>query len=133
MVAEAFDLAETYVHLGVGPTVTPLPDFSWNRDYLLAYLRRFASDRDGGRLVGVTAATKTWDHWECHRAGDEVVFQLSGCSDVIQEIGGEHHRIRLTAGQAVINPKGVWHTSDIHTPGQTLFIAAGRRTEYRPR
>lgn len=40
---------------------------------------------------------------------------------------------QLHAGQAAINPRGVWHTADVHEPGSALFITPGRGTEHRPR
>ena len=58
---------------------------------------------------------------------------LSGHQTVIQEIDGEPRRVELRAGQAVINPRGVWHTADVHEPGSVLFITPARGTEHRPR
>jgi len=49
----------------------------------------------------------------------------------LQEVDGEQHRIELHAGQAVINPRGVWHTADVHEPGSALFITPWRGTEHR--
>jgi uncharacterized cupin superfamily protein len=129
----AFDLSTTYVHLGLGSKMAELADFSWSADHLRQYVRSFAADGGEGRLVGIIHVGRTWDHWECHRGGDELVVQLSGSCDVIQELDGELHTITLTPGQAMINPRGVWHTSDVHEPGESLFIAGGRRTVYRPR
>ena len=34
---------------------------------------------------------------------------------------------------ASINPPGVWHTADVHEPGEALFITPGRGTEHEPR
>jgi hypothetical protein len=130
---DAFDLATTYVHLGLGATAVQLPEFSWHQKSVMAYLKRFASDRAEGRLVGIVPAARSWSRWERHLEGEELVVQLTGSSDVVQDLDGEYRTIHLTPGQAMINPRGVWHTSDVHQPGQTLFIAAGRRTEYRPR
>jgi hypothetical protein len=130
---DAFDLARTYVHLGLGATAVELPDFSWNQQSVMGYLKRFASDRAEGRLVGIVPAKHSWSRWERHLEGEELVLQISGVSDVVQDLDGRYHTIHLTPGQAMLNPRGVWHTSDVHEPGQTLFIAAGRRTEYRPR
>jgi hypothetical protein len=130
---DAFDLATTYVHLGLGATAVELPGFSWNPQSVMGYLKRFASDRAEGRLVGIVPAKHSWSRWERHLEGEELVLQLTGSSDVVQDLDGEYRTIHLTPGQAMINPRGVWHTSDVHEPGQTLFIAAGRRTEYRPR
>jgi hypothetical protein len=130
---DAFDLARTYVHLGRGATAVALPDFSWSPEGVMGYLKQFAADRADGRLVGVVPVDRSWSRWERHLEGEELVVQLTGSSDVVQEIDGEYRTIHLFPGMAVINPRGVWHTSDVHEPGRTLFIAAGRRTEYRRR
>jgi mannose-6-phosphate isomerase-like protein (cupin superfamily) len=58
---------------------------------------------------------------------------LSGRVDLIQRIDGAERRIALGPGQAVINPPGVWHTADVHEPGEALFITPGRGTENEPR
>src|ERR1017187_772796 len=129
----AFDLSKTYVHLGLGSTAVALPDFSWSRESILRYMRDLAQDRDEGRLVGVVPIHRPWTHWECHAGGDEVVLLLSGRCDIVQEIGAGYRTIPMLPGQAVITPVGVSHTSDVHEPGETLFIAAGRLTRYRDR
>jgi mannose-6-phosphate isomerase-like protein (cupin superfamily) len=129
----AFDLRTTFVHLGLGARAIPLPDFSWDAEYLAGYDRRFASDGVEGRLVTLGEHTESWSTWERHPAGEEVVVVLSGRADLIQEIDGEERRIELGPGQAVVNPPGVWHTSDVHEPGQSLFITPGKGTEHRPR
>lgn len=127
----AFDLDRTYMHLGLGATAAPLLEFRWDRDYL----ERYAAEHDGddGRLVMIGASDKTWTSWERHPAGDEVVVLISGHTTLVQEIGGQKRRVELRAGQAVINPRGVWHTADVHEPGQALFITPGLGTEHRPR
>jgi mannose-6-phosphate isomerase-like protein (cupin superfamily) len=132
MTDTAFDLSRTFVHLGVAPTATPLPDFSWAPDALAAYQRRFEADGGHGRLVCVLAQDATWDSWERHPAGEEVVVLLSGRIDVVQEIDGREHVVELRPGEALINPAGVWHTARIHEPGQALFITPGAGTEGRP-
>jgi quercetin dioxygenase-like cupin family protein len=83
--------------------------------------------------VMIGPAEATWTSWERHPAGDEVVVALSGRQTLIQEIDGQQHRIELRAGQAAINPRGVWHTADVHELGLALFITPGRGTEHRPR
>lgn len=130
---DAFDLSTTYVHLGLGSKAVELAGFSWSAEYMSRYVRSFTADGGEGRLVGIIHAAESWGHWECHRGGDELVLQLTGRSDVIQEIDGERRTISLSPGLCMINPRGVWHTSDVHEPGQSLFIAGGRRTVYRPR
>lgn len=129
----AFDLATTLVHLGSGGRATPLPDFAWTPEHLDAYERRFAADGDDGRLVMTFRSEASWPAWERHPAGEEVVVLLSGRIDLIQRTGDGERRIALRPGQAVVNPTGVWHTADVHEPGEALFITPGRGTEHMPR
>lgn len=129
----AFDLATTHIHLGRGATAVPLPGFEWSAEYLGGYERRFAGDGDEGRLVTMGAVTSSWDTWERHPAGEEVVLLLSGRVEIVQRIGDGERRVALGPGQAMINPPGVWHTADVHEPGDALFITPGRGTEHEPR
>ena len=131
--AAGFDLSEIYVHLGLGARAETLPDFAWSEESLARYEADHQADGDEGRLVMIGPAEATWTSWERHPAGDEVVVVLSGRQTLIQEIDAQHHRIELHAGQAAINPRGVWHTADVHEPGSALFITPGRGTEHRPR
>lgn len=129
----AFDLSRTYVHLGLGPSVVPLPEFRWDDDYLRQYTAEHASDGDEGRLVMIGANTATWTYWERHPGGPELAVLLSGHVTVIQDRGGDHHTVELHPGEAVVNAKGVWHTADVHEPGRSLYVTPGRGTEHRPR
>src|SRR5262245_13003439 len=122
----AFDLSRTYIQLSPGSKATPIPDFEWTPAFMERFAADFASDGDEGRLGCVVDQGATWDTWERHPAGEEVVVLLSGRVDVIQEIDGEHRVVELHAGEAMINPPGVWHTADVHEPGQGLFITPGR-------
>jgi mannose-6-phosphate isomerase-like protein (cupin superfamily) len=125
-VTERFDLARSCVHLGRGPAAVVLPDFEWTADALAAYRERFAGDGDQGRLVCVIAQEATWDSWERHPAGEEVVVLLSGRIDLVQEIDGEAHVVPLRPGDAVINPANVWHTAFVHEPGSAPVHHARR-------
>ena len=129
----SFDLASTYVQLSPGGTVVRVDAFSWSPSSIWRYLKRFESDGDEGRLAGIIRSDRTWEHWERHVAGDELVVCLSGRCDIVQEIDGSEHRIELRPGLAMVNERGVWHTTDVVEPGEQLFVAAGRRTEYRAR
>jgi uncharacterized cupin superfamily protein len=133
MTDSAFDLSSTYVHLGLGATATPVPDWEWSPEFLARYEADFASDGDEGRIVTIGPEDKTWTNWERHPAGDEVVVLLAGRVDLIQEVEGTERLIELRPGLAVVNPKGVWHTATVHEPGRALFITSGRGTEHRPR
>jgi mannose-6-phosphate isomerase-like protein (cupin superfamily) len=133
MAATGFDLSSTHIHLGLGARATPIPDFQWTPEFLAQYGADFASDGDEGRIVCLFEQNATWDSWERHPAGEEVVVLLSGRVDLIQDLDGEHRRIELRPGEAIVNPAGVWHTADVIEPGQGLFITPGRGTEHRPR
>jgi mannose-6-phosphate isomerase-like protein (cupin superfamily) len=130
---ESLDLSSVPIHLGLGATSTPLPGFNWSSEYLDGYERRFATDGAEGRLVAIFHSAESWPTWERHPAGEEVVVLLSGRIDLIQRIDGSERRVAMTPGQAVINPKGVWHTADVHEPGDALFITPGQGTEHVPR
>jgi hypothetical protein len=133
MADDAFDLSKTFVHLGLHRTMIELPDFSWSAEYMREYMKEHAADGPEARLVGIVPLDATWRHWERHIGGDELVLQLSGSSDVIQDVAGELHRSTLTAGACIINKRGVWHTTDVHEPGQTLFVGITGRTLYKAR
>ena len=121
------------LHLGLDATATPMPGFSWAPEALAAYTERFAGDGDEGRLVVMFASDESWTTWERHPAGEEVVVLVSGRMDLLQEVDGAERRVPLTPGMAVVNPKGAWHTADVHEPSVALFITPGRGTDHRPR
>jgi hypothetical protein len=58
---------------------------------------------------------------------------MSGRAVLIQDLPDGENRCVLDPGHAVINPRGVWHTSDVLEPGMALFITPGFGTEHRPR
>lgn len=131
--AEAFDLSTVHAHLGLGARVDVMDDFRWTPEYLESYTNRTESDGAEGRLVLLGRQDASWDSWERHPAGEELVILVSGRVDLIQEIDGEHHVVPLRAGMAVVNPRNVWHTANVLEPGDAVFITPGRGTEARPR
>ncbi|MGA2529274.1 MAG: hypothetical protein ABSG36_08960 [Acidimicrobiales bacterium] len=133
MTDSGFSLEETFVHLGLGAQAVALPDFTWDQQCLDDYTARFAGDGDEGRLVCVSAQGQTWTVWERHPAGDELVVLLTGWIDVTQDMPKGPRIVELRPGRAMINPKGIWHTSDVHEPGTALFITPGARTEHKAR
>jgi mannose-6-phosphate isomerase-like protein (cupin superfamily) len=130
--ADPFDLSKTFIHLGLGAKATPLPDFEWSPAFMDAYRYSTDSDGDEGRLVCVVEQDATWDSWERHPAGEEVVYLISGRVDVIQELDDGEHVVALHPGEAMVNPPNVWHTALVHEPGAALFITPGRGTEHKP-
>ena len=57
---------------------------------------------------------------------------LSGRVDVVQGFDGSEVTTPLAPGEAVVNPRGVWHRAVVHEPGRALFITPGMGTEHRP-
>ena len=133
MTESAFDLSTTHVHLGLGSQAIPIHNFQWSSDFLAQYGADHASDGDEGRLVMMGTSDSSWTTWERHPAGEELVVVLDGRMTLIQEIDGAERRVDLRPGEAAINPRNVWHTSDIHERCRTLFVTPGRGTEHRPR
>lgn len=103
-------------------------------DWYEEYGRRHGDDGIEGRLVSMHTFTESWDVWEVHPLGTEVVVVTSGTLTLIQEIDGDHVSVTLDAGQYVINEPGTWHTADIvDGPATALFITSGVGTDHRPR
>jgi mannose-6-phosphate isomerase-like protein (cupin superfamily) len=128
----AFDLSQTFVHLGLGTRAVPIADFEWSAAFMDSYAASTAADGDEGRLVCIVEQDATWDTWERHPAGEEVVVLLSGRLDVVQDLDAGEKVVPLHPGEAMINPPNVWHTARVHDPGRALFITPGRGTEHRP-
>lgn len=122
------------IHIGLGAKAVPQPPFTgmeWYGDYIA----RYGADEVEGRLVSQHRFTESWDSWEMHPAGDEVVLLLSGEAVIHQELAdGVRAEVRLSAGEYAVNPPGAWHTMDLISPeAVALFITAGLGTEHRPR
>lgn len=126
-------LDQNYVHLGLGATAVPQPPFSgmaWYEDYAA----RTASDGAEGRLVSLFTFTQSWDSWEMHPDGDEVVICTAGTLTLHQEFAdGSTAIVTIGAGEYAINPPGCWHTADIEGETTTVFITCGQGTLGRPR
>jgi quercetin dioxygenase-like cupin family protein len=110
-----------------------LEDFGWAAGSLARYTADTAADGDEGRLVMIGSEEATWTSWERHPAGDELVVLLAGHGTLVQDLDGREHRVELHPGEAVINPRGVWHTFEVHEAGRALYVTPGRGTEHRPR
>lgn len=121
------------VHLGLEARAEPQPEFT-GIEWYEAYAARHVADGREGRLVALHDFAESWDSWEMHPEGDEVVVCTHGTITLIQENStGEQERINLSPGDYAINPRGVWHTADTPGPASALFITAGTGTQHRPR
>ncbi len=131
--AKPLPLSSNFVHLGLGATAVPQPPFDGMAWYE-GYGARHDADGAEGRLVSMYDFTASWDSWEMHPAGDEVVICTSGRMVLTQEHpDGRVETVTLEPGEYAINPPGVWHTADIDGGASAIFITAGEGTRHRPR
>jgi quercetin dioxygenase-like cupin family protein len=130
---DAVDLTAVPIHLGLGSRALAVEGFEWDGGVLAAYAAAVADDGAEGRMVMVFRDSRSWEAWERHPAGDEVVVCLSGRLTLIREVGGLHERVVLGPCEAAINPRGVWHTADVEEPVLFMTITPGVGTEHRPR
>ncbi len=131
--AKAHDLAERPIHLGLGATAKVQPPFT-GMDWYADYGRRNGADGTEGRLVSMHSFSESWDSWEMHPKGHEVVVCTAGEIILTQEYpDGRVERVMLGAGEYAINEPGVWHTADVTGQATAMFITAGEGTEHRPR
>ena len=128
-----FRISEHPVHLGLGARATVQEAFTGEMEWYARYEARTASDGVEGRLVSLHSFSAPWESWEMHPQGEELVVCTSGRLTLIQEIDGTHRRVTLQAGDAAINPAGVWHTADVEGETTALFVTAGTGTEVRDR
>ena len=98
------------------------------------YGQRHDGDGAEGRLVSMYTFTESWDSWEMHPVGTEVVLCTAGEMTIHQEhADGTADRVTIRAGEYAINPPGTWHTADVAGEATAVFITAGLGTEHRPR
>lgn len=129
--------AGDFVHLGLGATTVPLPTHTGDMAWYEAYGTAYQADGDEGRLVSLHTFAESWNTWEMHPVGSELVLCVSGMVVLVQEApDGTANNVSISAGQAVVNHPGVWHTADVPDPSDpptVLFITAGAGTEMRDR
>lgn len=125
-------LSKNPVHLGLGATAVSEPEFSGMQWYE-EYGARHGSDGKEGRLVSMFTFETSWDSWEMHPEGAEVVLCTAGEITLSQEIDGKVVTTRLRAGEYAINEPGVWHTADVERAATAVFITPGLGTQHRPR
>jgi quercetin dioxygenase-like cupin family protein len=127
------DLMTVPIHLGPGGTARPIDDFDWSPAPLAAYEAATRADGPDGRMVMMFHVSGSWSTWERHPLGAEVVIACTGVHRFVQELDDGDVVVELTAGQALINPPGVWHTADSDEGGWLVTITPGLDTEHRPR
>ena len=129
-----FRLDKYPLHLGLGATAVVQPEFTGDMAWYEGYGTRHNGDGKEGRLVSMHSFFESWDSWEMHPEGDEVVLCLSGAMTLHQEMrDGSTATVTITAGEYAINPPGCWHTADVEGEATALFITAGLGTQHRVR
>jgi mannose-6-phosphate isomerase-like protein (cupin superfamily) len=126
--ADAFDLMSTYAQLREDGTALVIEGGN-------AFWSSLASrpELHGGRLLGATAQTKDWPHWEMHPAGDEILILMSGAFGLqVEHADGRVETIEMRAGSTCVVPKGLWHRGMAREPGELVFITPGAGTQHRP-
>jgi quercetin dioxygenase-like cupin family protein len=129
----AIDLTVRPVHLGLQSRAYAVDGFAWDRAALDAYALATESDGADGRMVMVFESAESWTTWERHPFGDEIVVCLTGSFNVIRDADGVVDSVVVSAGHAMINPAGCWHTVDVVTPSTYMTVTPGLGTEHRNR
>lgn len=128
------DITRHPIHLGLGATAKVEPVFTGQIDWYAGYGERHRDDGAEGRLVAMHRFTESWDMWEMHPSGSEVVLCIAGSMTLHQEAAdGAVTRVTLGPGEYAINEPGVWHTADVDEEATALFVTAGLGTQHRPR
>jgi len=128
----AKNLLEHPVHLGRGATALSEPAFT-GMEWYGAYSARHEADGKEGRLISMFTFDASWDSWEMHPSGSEVVLCTAGEMTLVQELDGKQVRTPLKPGEYAINGPGVWHTADVERSATAVFITAGLGTQNRDR
>lgn len=127
-------IAVNPIHLGLGATALTEPVFTGSMDWYTGYVERHHSDGVEGRLVSTFTFKDSWNMWEMHPSGAEVVLCLTGDITLHQEQpDGSKRSVLLGPGEYAINERGTWHTADVTGEATALFITAGAGTQHRPR
>ena len=128
------ELARNPLHLGRGATAIVQPEFDGEMSWYERYMERHGSDGAEGRLVTMHTFRESWDSWEVHPNGHEVVLCTSGEITLHQEhADGSTATVALVPGEYAINEPGVWHTADVAGEASAVFITAGLGTMHRTR
>lgn len=128
------DLKSHPIHLGRHAAVATAEPAFTGVEWYQQYADRHADDGPEGRLVSMYSFESSWDAWEMHPNGSEVVICTAGTMTLHQQRpDGTATSVRLVPGQYAINEPGTWHTADVDTSATAIFITAGWGTQHRPR
>ena len=114
-----------FVHLGLGAATLPLPTHTGDMEWYAEYEQSHGDDGFEGRLVSMHTFTETWDTWEMHPQGSELVLCVAGSVSLTQEaLDGTVSTVTISAGEAVVNPPGSTLKKLMASEVSTSFCAA---------
>ena len=127
-------LSDEPLHLGLDATAYSLSKIT-GMEWYEKYSKDTEADGNEGRLVSTHTFSESWDMWEMHPEGEEVVICTKGVITLHQDDGKNAglQTIVLREGEYAVNPKGVWHTADCNATCSAIFITPGRGTQHKPR
>ncbi|MFD9270241.1 cupin [Streptomyces goshikiensis] len=110
-------------------------------DVRVAERRMTSSDSGAWQIATFHVETDTEvhaDHWEMHPEAEEAVCCLTGGVRLYfrpTTPGGAEDMVQLSAGTAVIVPRGRWHRLELNAPSDLMSITLrhGTRLEKRTR
>lgn len=104
---EPHNLLVNPLHLGLGASAVVQPAFT-GMDWYQGYGQRHDDDGAEGRLVSMHRFTESWDSWEMHPAGDEVVLCTAGRMTLHQEYAdGTTATVIIGPGPVCSEPPGM--------------------------
>jgi mannose-6-phosphate isomerase-like protein (cupin superfamily) len=122
---KSFNLTDRFVVLSpdkVATTVLNSPTVYEDLD------RDFGSFK-GHELIALHTFEEDWPSWEVHPNGDETVVLLSGAATFVIKQGDAVREVHMSnPGDAVIVPRGAWHTARVAEKTSMLFVTPGEGT-----
>ena len=97
----------------------------------------FDPQQDGWQIMTFRAATDAdvhADHWEVHTTADEVVACLAGeiRMHFHPDADGAAEDVRLSAGSAVVVPRGAWHRIALVSPAEVMSVTVPSGSRLAP-
>jgi mannose-6-phosphate isomerase-like protein (cupin superfamily) len=124
------DLTATYIVVSENAaTAFEGGEAFWRR---LAHADPELAAADGGWLISSYQLDHSWDKWEMHPKGDEIVSCRKGSCEFILETDDGPTALTMTAGKTVLVPKGTWHTVRVAGETELLHITYGSGTTFKP-
>lgn len=89
-------------------------------------------NRIAGYTIQASSLRPSPHNGEMHPDADELLYLISGRMKVKLELPDGDRYVEVTAGQAIVVPRGTWHLIEADEPGQLLNITPGPGGQARP-